>query len=888
MSNGHCIRLFTVIVLLATQFTPSRAAENNQQVVAESVTLFVTTNGNDANDCLTVGTPCLTINAAIGKATSGDTIKVATGTYTGTGSEVVLVNKSVILSGGWNADFTTQDGMSTIDGEVSRRGVYVFGSTAVIKRFIVQKGYSTGVYNRGTLTIDNSIITHNTSSVTGGGIFNYDGTLIVNDSVISYNRAGELNSIISPHAAGIYSSGSLILNRSAVINNTLIGGYYQGSGVWVDNGSAIINNSTISGNKGGSGILIDFGNIEMNHSTVSDNEFTGMYTSWTGHISIQNSIIARNGTTMGDCFDDSSYSGRIISQGYNLIGNGTQCGIAPIAGDQIGTSSNPIDPKMSSYPIYKGGFYVLQPDSPAVNTANPATCLSTDQRGVSRPQGAGCDIGAYEFGTTPGSPAFTGVSSGSYQSAFRGHPFPDRLAVYVIDDQGNPIDGVSVTFTAPSSGAGGVFASASSPAFEGAQSEFGRLSKDRFANGVTHEVTVETVFGIAVAPLFKANFLEGDYMVSASVEGFSEPLHFFLSNLSINSEPDFLQNGNFEDPILGKYWDAYSSNFGTPFCTLPRCGHGGGTAGPRSGTTWVWFGGVPAPYLETGFITQSNLIIPSGPARLRFYLRIGYAEPGSNANDKLTVTIHKKSHDFIVFSVDATQQSQYAQYKLVEIDLSPYADGSANYINIRFASTTNHLVNFSIDDISINNAIFGDVDPGHWAWSWIERLFSADITGGCSTNPVLYCPNNPVTRAQMAVFLLRGIHGSSYTPPPVTGTVFTDVPAGSFAAAWIEQLANEGITGGCGSGNYCPSNSVTRAQMAIFLLRSKYGSGYTPPPATGTMFADVPANAFAAAWIEQLANEGITGGCGGGNFCPNNPVTRAQMAIFLVRTFNLP
>lgn len=888
MSNGHCIRLFTVIVLLATQFTPSRAAENNQQVVAESVTLFVTTNGNDANDCLTVGTPCLTINAAIGKATSGDTIKVATGTYTGTGSEVVLVNKSVILSGGWNADFTTQDGMSTIDGEVSRRGVYVFGSTAVIKRFIVQKGYSTGVYNRGTLTIDNSIITHNTSSVTGGGIFNYDGTLIVNDSVISYNRAGELNSIISPHAAGIYSSGSLILNRSAVINNTLIGGYYQGSGVWVDNGSAIINNSTISGNKGGSGILIDFGNIEMNHSTVSDNEFTGMYTSWTGHIGIQNSIIARNGTTMGDCFDDSSYSGTIISQGYNLIGNGTQCGIAPIAGDQIGTSSNPIDPKMSSYPIYKGGFYVLQPDSPAVNTANPATCLSTDQRGVSRPQGAGCDIGAYEFGTTPGSPAFTGVSSGSYQSAFRGHPFPDRLAVYVIDDQGNPIDGVSVTFTAPSSGAGGVFASASSPAFEGAQSEFGRLSKDRFANGVTHEVTVETVFGIAVAPLFKANFLEGDYMVSASVEGFSEPLHFFLSNLSINSEPDFLQNGNFEDPILGKYWDAYSSNFGTPFCTLPRCGNGGGTAGPRSGTTWVWFGGVPAPYLETGFITQSNLIIPSGPARLRFYLRIGYAEPGSNANDKLTVTIHKKSHDFIVFSVDATQQSQYAQYKLVEIDLSPYADGSANYINIRFASTTNHLVNFSIDDISINNAIFGDVDPGHWAWSWIERLFSADITGGCSTNPVLYCPNNPVTRAQMAVFLLRGIHGSSYTPPPVTGTVFTDVPAGSFAAAWIEQLANEGITGGCGSGNYCPSNSVTRTQMAIFLLRSKYGSGYMPPPATGTMFADVPANAFAAAWIEQLANEGITGGCGGGNFCPNNPVTRAQMAIFLVRTFNLP
>ncbi len=76
--------------------------------------------------------------------------------------------------------------------------------------------------------------------------------------------------------------------------------------------------------------------------------------------------------------------------------------------------------------------------------------------------------------------------------------------------------------------------------------------------------------------------------------------------------------------------------------------------------------------------------------------------------------------------------------------------------------------------------------------------------------------------------------------------------------------------------------------MAIFLLRAKYTSAYTPPPATGTMFGDVPASLSTAAWIEQLANEGITSGCNGGNYCPNNPVTRASMAVFLVRTFNLP
>ncbi len=89
---------------------------------------------------------------------------------------------------------------------------------------------------------------------------------------------------------------------------------------------------------------------------------------------------------------------------------------------------------------------------------------------------------------------------------------------------------------------------------------------------------------------------------------------------------------------------------------------------------------------------------------------------------------------------------------------------------------------------------------------------------------------------------------------------FADVPFDGFAWAQIEAIYTAGITGGCGSGNYCPNNSVTRAQMAVFLLRGIHGSAYTPPPATGTMFADVPASLSTAAWIEQLANEGITSG----------------------------
>ena len=185
----------------------------------------------------------------------------------------------------------------------------------------------------------------------------------------------------------------------------------------------------------------------------------------------------------------------------------------------------------------------------------------------------------------------------------------------------------------------------------------------------------------------------------------------------------------------------------------------------------------------------------------------------------------------------------------------------------------------------VTDVFFRDVPPDHWAFSWVERIAVAGLTGGCGTDA--YCPDAPVSRAEMAVLLLRGIKGTGHTPPPATGNVFADVPADFWAAGWIEELAAEGITAGCGDGRYCPLGSVTRAEMAVFLLRAAHGEDYTPPPATGTRFADVPLGHWAGSWIEQLALEGITGGCGGGNYCPDNPVTRAQMAVFLARTFGL-
>ena len=83
---------------------------------------------------------------------------------------------------------------------------------------------------------------------------------------------------------------------------------------------------------------------------------------------------------------------------------------------------------------------------------------------------------------------------------------------------------------------------------------------------------------------------------------------------------------------------------------------------------------------------------------------------------------------------------------------------------------------------------------------------------------------------------------------------------------------------------------VTRAQLAPLLLRTKLGSSYSPPPATGTIFADVPADGFAAKWIEDFYNLHLTGGCAASplRYCPDSVLSRGEMAAFLIRAFPLP
>jgi hypothetical protein len=114
---------------------------------------------------------------------------------------------------------------------------------------------------------------------------------------------------------------------------------------------------------------------------------------------------------------------------------------------------------------------------------------------------------------------------------------------------------------------------------------------------------------------------------------------------------------------------------------------------------------------------------------------------------------------------------------------------------------------------------------------------------------------------------------------------FLDVPQAYIYHAAIEKVLRAAITSGCGGGNYCPEQLVTRDQMAVFILRGEHGGSYNPPPATGTVFSDVSINTPFAKWMERFAAEGISTGCAAGTpppYCPTSNVTRDAMAKFLL------
>jgi hypothetical protein len=187
---------------------------------------------------------------------------------------------------------------------------------------------------------------------------------------------------------------------------------------------------------------------------------------------------------------------------------------------------------------------------------------------------------------------------------------------------------------------------------------------------------------------------------------------------------------------------------------------------------------------------------------------------------------------------------------------------------------------------------FLDVADGSLFDPFIYAAAGAGVMPGCDAGAGLFCPTDAVTRADMAGFILRAVHGPGFVPAPYAGA-FVDVQAGDYNANYIQSFYDEGYTVGCGGGNFCPAALHTRGQTTVFILKGIHGTSYVPPSCQAThVFDDVPCPPTAEApfgdWIGELYTEGITAGCGGNSFCPGASIANQQMAAFLVHAFGLP
>ena len=186
---------------------------------------------------------------------------------------------------------------------------------------------------------------------------------------------------------------------------------------------------------------------------------------------------------------------------------------------------------------------------------------------------------------------------------------------------------------------------------------------------------------------------------------------------------------------------------------------------------------------------------------------------------------------------------------------------------------------------SAHDGGFSDVPPGGVHSADIDALHDQGVLDGTLCGEEEFCPREPLTRAHMAVWMVRIVDGAD--PALVAATRFSDVVGDHRHAAFIERLAELNITYGCETNplRYCPDEPVSRAQMASFLARA-----FELSAAESAGFVDVVAGGAHSADIDALAASGITYGCETEplRFCPRDDVTRAQMASFLVRASAAP
>lgn len=248
-------------------------------------------------------------------------------------------------------------------------------------------------------------------------------------------------------------------------------------------------------------------------------------------------------------------------------------------------------------------------------------------------------------------------------------------------------------------------------------------------------------------------------------------------------------------------------------------------------------------------------------------LRVTLTSP--SGTESILADLHEDFTDHYVSwrfgSVREFGERSRGTWRLDVADLYPADAGTFNSWTIRIHGTR-------LSDVAAS-----------WAEDYIYGIFGAGVTTGCGGGN--YCPANHVTRAQMAAFLVRAREGELVSDYCAGVAPFSDVAPTDWACGYIKRLSELGITTGCGAGNYCPNDYVTRQQMAAFLVRVVADEPATNYCGTIDPYNDVPSSSPMCRYIKRLRELGITNGCGGGNYCPNGLVTREEMAAFLARGF---
>jgi hypothetical protein len=203
--------------------------------------------------------------------------------------------------------------------------------------------------------------------------------------------------------------------------------------------------------------------------------------------------------------------------------------------------------------------------------------------------------------------------------------------------------------------------------------------------------------------------------------------------------------------------------------------------------------------------------------------------------------------------------------------------------NTTYAAANPVTVAFTVD------TAFADVSGSNenpTSVAAIDEMLSKGITSGCEASPLEYCPSLNVTRGQMAVFIIRSVYGSnsfSYSPTPYFNDA-TPALVGSFFP-YIQKMHELGISSGCTTITYCPDLTVTRGQMAVFIIRARYGTTFDFDYPSTPYFSDATTASVGSffKYIQRMKMDNITSGCTTTTYCPDLNVTRDQMAVFMIR-----